>query len=98
MALGLAIGWALVAEIGLRIVLGVAEVAKPERWFLSTYVVAWLNKGLHLQDYTPCRFAEGPCEPVNWSISTGQAAALLGGLAVAGLLASLLEMRRRDVT
>jgi hypothetical protein len=97
-AMGIAIGWILVTEVGLRIVLQIAEVTKPERWVLSTYVTAWLNKGLHLTDYTPCRFAQGSCEPIQWSVSSSQSAMLLGGLALAGLTVAVVEMRRRDVT
>jgi ABC-2 type transport system permease protein len=100
-ALGVAVAWGLVAEAGMRIVLGVAHVTRPERYFASTYVTAWLNKGLHLEDYTRCEFGSfgaQPCKPEIWKITMGQSAAL-AGIALAVLLAGMLiSIRRRDVT
>src|SRR5262249_26482062 len=42
-ALGVAVAWVVIFELGLRIVLGLLEGVRPERWYLSTYVGAWLN-------------------------------------------------------
>ncbi len=99
-ALGVGVGYLIVGQIGLPVVLSLTEVAKPERYFLSSYVVAWLENGVTMQDFTGCSDAPdgGPCEPVTWAIGMGDAA-WLGGVIVAVVLgAAVWQMARRDVT
>jgi ABC-2 type transport system permease protein len=97
-ALGVVVAWALVLEIGLRIVLGIAEVSRVERWFLSSYAAAWLVKKATFADFSGCRFAEGPCEPTVWSLTMNQGALVLGSATLLVLVIAVLAMRRRDVT
>lgn len=99
-ALGLALGWGLLGEAGLRIVLSIAHVQRPERYFLSTYVAAWLNKGLRFEDVTKCEFTfgPGPCKPDVWKITMGQSAILTGVIVVVLLGLAIVSIRRRDVT
>jgi hypothetical protein len=99
-ALGLALGWGLLGEAGLRIVLSIAEVHRPDRYFLSTYVAAWLNKGLRFEDYSKCEHAFGPapCKVEVWKITMGQSAILTGVIVVVLLAAAIWSIRRRDVT
>jgi hypothetical protein len=98
MALGLAVGWGLVLEIGLRIVLAIVEAAKPERYLASSYAAAWLGKGVRFTDFSSCRFVEGDCQPVEWGISMGTGGwAVLAATALAAF-AAFAAMRRRDVT
>jgi ABC-2 type transport system permease protein len=96
-ALGLAIGWVLVMEAGLRVVLFNTQVARPERWFASSYISAWLAKKLTLTDFSACRPGV-ECQGAEWSITMNQAALVLGILVLVGLVAAVLAMQRRDVT
>jgi ABC-2 type transport system permease protein len=97
-ALGLAIGWVLVMEIGLHIVLLTAEVSRPERWFASSYTLAWLTKKVTFEDFIACRYATAECQVPVWSITMNQAALVLGVAVLAVLCAAMFAMRRRDVT
>lgn len=97
-ALGVAVGWVVISEVGSRIIFEVIGATRPERWFLSTYVSAWLSNGVRLWDESPCQDASKACIPIEWSISM-QRAALVGTvllLTVAGT--ALYAFRRRDVT
>lgn len=99
-ALGVGVGYLIVGQIGLPIVLSLTEVAKPERYFLSSYVVAWLENGVTMQDFSGCSNSldGGPCEPVEWQLGMADAA-WLGGVVVAVVLgAAVWQMARRDVT
>jgi hypothetical protein len=98
-ALGVAVGWVVVFEVGARITLGILEIHRPERWLLSTYVTAWLSKTVTLYDYASCRENSSQiCNPVEWTV-TMQQAALVGAalLVIVGGL-SLVAFQRRDVT
>lgn len=98
-ALGAAVGWGLVGELGLRIVLQVVRVARPERFMLSSYFIAWLTKRATFVDYPRCDFASGPCgEPKQWSITMGDAGWVLAAIIVLVVGAAVIMMRRRDVT
>ena len=102
-ALGLAVGYVVVCEVGARIVLQLAAVARPERFFLSNYALAWLAKTQSYFDDSSCRRAaaaglNGNCEPVRWTLHMSQSAvlgAVLVGLAVVWAFTSF---RRRDIT
>jgi ABC-type transport system involved in multi-copper enzyme maturation permease subunit len=97
-ALGVAIGWVLVMEVGLRIVLLTTEVPRPERWFVSSYTLGWLTKKATFEDFSPCRNPAAECRPIVWSITMTQAAIVLGAAVLAGLVAAVVTMSRRDVT
>src|SRR5204862_69523 len=88
----------LLGVAGLRIVLSIAHVQRPERYFLSTYVAAWLNKGLRFEDITKCEFAFGPgqCKPDVWKITMGQSASLTGVIGVVLLGLASVCMRACD--
>jgi ABC-2 type transport system permease protein len=95
-ALGVAVAWVVLFEIGLRIILGLLDVARPEHWFLSTYVAAWLTKTEHFVDHSMCD-GNMTCKPIEWSVSWSQSA-VVGGILVAVVVAtSLYAFRRRDV-
>src|SRR5262249_1398656 len=97
-ALGVAVGWVVISEVGSRIILTVIGAPRPERWFLSTYVSAWLGNGVTLWDDTSCRDGSNVCVPVEWSVSLQRAALVGAVLLVAIGGASLYAFRRRDVT
>ncbi|HZN19966.1 MAG TPA: ABC transporter permease subunit [Micromonosporaceae bacterium] len=98
-ALGVAVGYVVVLEIGTRIVLEIAEVIKPERWFLSSYAVAWLNKKVTFNEWRHCRYdTTGSCESYAWTIDMSQAALVFGAILMVVLGTAFLAFRRRDVT
>jgi ABC-2 type transport system permease protein len=100
-ALGVGVGYLIVGQIGLPIILSLTETARPERYLLSSYVAAWVNDGITMQDYSVCDFAQPtaePCSPVEWSVTTGQSAAVGVTLLVLLVGSALWQMARRDVT
>ncbi|HET8662542.1 MAG TPA: ABC transporter permease subunit [Micromonosporaceae bacterium] len=98
-ALGLAVGYVVVLEIGARIVLEIAEVIKPERWFLSTYAVAWLNKKVTITEWRHCRYeTTSDCQSYDWTVDMNQSALVFGAILVVVLGLAFLAFRQRDVT
>ncbi len=102
-ALGLAVGYVIVLEIGTRIVLHLAAVSRPERFFLSNYMLAWLAKSQEYFDDSACRRAAAAgvavnCEPTRWMLHMNQSAVLGGVLVAVVLVWALVSFRRRDIT
>jgi ABC-2 type transport system permease protein len=98
-ALGVAIGWLVTMEIGLRLVLYAIETPKIERWFASTYIQGWLTKKVEFWDDTHCDYnLDERCQPIAWSVDLNQSALVLGIAVTALLVAAVVAMRRRDVT
>lgn len=98
-ALGLAVAYVVVLEIGTRIVLEIAEVIRPERWFLSTYTLAWLNQKVTINEWRHCRYdTTGSCQSYDWTIDMTQAAWVFGSILVVVLGLAFVAFRRRDVT
>jgi ABC-type transport system involved in multi-copper enzyme maturation permease subunit len=98
MALGAAVGVGVISEIGLRLGMTIAGVRFGERYVLSTYVLAWLQKKRELFDFRSCNFANGECRP-DVFIVTWQDSALVFGIGTAVILgAAMWAMRRRDIT
>jgi hypothetical protein len=98
-AMGLAVGYVIVLEIGTRIVLEIAEVVRPEKWFLSSYAVAWLDQRVTFEEWRHCRYdTTGECQPFQWAIDMKQAAILFGSILVVSLFGAFFAFRRRDVT
>jgi len=97
MALGAAVAYMLVIEVGLNIVLHLTEVTKVERWFLSSYAIAWLEQKSEFTDFTRCRYADGPCEPLRWSIGMADSAVIFGVGTLALVALAVIVIRRRDV-
>ncbi|HZN73333.1 MAG TPA: ABC transporter permease subunit [Micromonosporaceae bacterium] len=98
-AMGLAVGYVIVLEIGTRIVLEVAEVIKPEKWFLSTYAMAWLNQRVIFTEWRHCRYdTTGNCQSYDWAIDMKQASIVFGSILLVSVFAAFLAFRQRDVT
>lgn len=97
MALGVAIGVGVIAEIGLRIAFGTTGVAFGERFIPSTYVLAWFLKKLTLSDWNSCRFAQGTCNPAEMVVTWQQSGLVFGAVTVVVLAAAFWAIRRRDV-
>jgi hypothetical protein len=95
-ALGVAVAWVVVFELGLRIVLGLLDAARPERWYLSTYAGAWLNNGARFYDDSMCHSSS--CAGVWWTVSLQQAALVGTVLVVLIVLPSVYTFRRKDVS
>jgi ABC-type transport system involved in multi-copper enzyme maturation permease subunit len=97
MALGVGIAYLLVYELGATIMFSVMGTDFPERFRLSTYVVAWLSKRYEL---APQSFE---CNTVNcvgvepYVVGWGEGGVALGVVAVALVTAAFAAMRRRDV-
>ncbi|HEX6497723.1 MAG TPA: ABC transporter permease subunit [Micromonosporaceae bacterium] len=96
-ALAIGIGYIVVVELGGRMVFDVTNTPKPERWFLSSYALAWLEKSRQFFDVSACRYASGACSPTRWSITMGPAAAIGAVLLVVTVGGALVAFRRRDV-
>jgi hypothetical protein len=101
-ALGLAVGYVVVLEIGTRIVLQLTGVARPQRFFLSNYALAWLAKSQEYWDDSSCRRAAaaglgGECQPEPWMLHMNQSAVL--GAVLVGLVViwAFVSFRRRDI-
>jgi ABC-2 type transport system permease protein len=96
-ALGFALAYGLIAEIGTFIVFGILQVAFPERLRLSTYVYAWMNKSLTLQDFGVCRFVVQQCDARLYVVDLRQSALVLGAAVALTLGLSMYAFARRDV-
>ncbi|MGW0436782.1 ABC transporter permease subunit [Micromonospora sp. NPDC003197] len=53
-ALGVVAGYAVVWELGARIVMEIVNAFRPDQWMLSTYVGAWMSGKIDLWDSTTC--------------------------------------------
>jgi hypothetical protein len=96
-ALGISIGYALIVEIGTMLVFGVLNGAFPERFRLSTYIVAWLTKRLELYEYHVCLGVGDSCGTQFYVVDLAGSAAVLGALVVVLAGGAMLAFRRRDI-
>jgi hypothetical protein len=85
-AVGLLAGYAVVWEIGARIVMEIVDTDHPGRWVLSSYLAAWMNGRLEQWDGT------GEYTILWWH--AGLLLAVLLGLVVGG---AFTQFRRRDL-
>lgn len=96
-ALGAAAAYAVVWELGGRIVMEIIEAARPEQWMLSSYVAAWMNGGVQFWDRHACSGSgSGVCDgsyTITWQV------ALVVLLAVTAVCvgAAFGNFRRRDL-
>lgn len=86
-ALGLAAGYAVVWEVGGRIVMLIVDADGPDRWMLSSYLAAWMDGRLDLT------FGGSGQHTIHWWHAGLLFAVLLG----AGLTATFAQFRRRDL-
>lgn len=95
-ALGAVTAYAVVWELGLRVVVEVVSLPRGEDWMLSTYLDAWLTGQARLSDATACRGASGYCDgnyQIGWGLGLVVLLTLVGTLTVAAFGA----FRRRDL-
>jgi ABC-2 type transport system permease protein len=98
-ALGGAIGVAIVGQFGVGLVLSMANVAFIERYLLPTYLIAWMNKSITLENWNACNNSfNGNCEPAKFDVTWQHSAVLFGAAVVLSVGFAMWAMRRRDVT
>jgi hypothetical protein len=98
MALGVGLAYALIVELGTRIIFGLNSINFPERYQLATYFIAWLSKRVELYDAGLCRYELDVCEPKLYVIDLSASATVIGILVAVVVGAAALHFRRRDVT
>lgn len=100
MALGLAIGFAVVGYVGVGIALALVQVRFAERYLWPTYLEAWMAKKKVLLDFESCDFevTAGDCQPRTLEITWQDSGLIFAGVTAAVLLLALWSMHRRDVT
>ncbi|WP_422738659.1 ABC transporter permease subunit [Micromonospora sp. WMMD729] len=97
-ALGAVAAYAVVWELGVRLVLAIVDARRPEQLMLSTYLGAWLNGKVPIWDSQLCRdsFNDMSCQgfyTLTWRPSLVVLLAVAGGLTVLAFAA----FRRRDL-
>lgn len=85
-AVGLLAGYAVVWEIGARIVMEIVGTEKPGRWMLSSYLAAWMNG--HIEEWE----GTGPYTTHWW-----HAGLVFGVLLAVVVGGAFVHFRRRDL-
>lgn len=98
-ALGGVLALAVVGQFGLGIVLSLANAKYPEAWLIPTYVLAWMDKQVVLENFDACNFsATSGCQPDTLTLTWEHSSMLLAVGLVLALGAAIWTMRRRDIT
>lgn len=96
-ALGAVAAYAIVWEVGARIVLDIVEASRPEQWMMSTYIGAWMSGAVHLWDRNACAGTGfGSCDG-QYTLTWVHGAAVLGILFVGFVVVAFANFRRRDL-
>ncbi|SIR09045.1 ABC transporter permease subunit [Micromonospora avicenniae] len=95
-ALGTVAAYAVVWELGARLVMEIVDTAHPDRFMLSSHVGAWLSGRLEFWDASACASASGFCERV-YALTWQPALAVLLGLTALLAVAAFSVFRRRDL-
>jgi ABC-2 type transport system permease protein len=96
MALGVGIAYLLVYELGTLLAFSIMGVTYPERFRLSSYVVAWLTKRYEISGDYSCN-ADECFQSGAYSITWGESGVVLALVAAALVGGAFLSMRRRDI-
>jgi hypothetical protein len=92
-ALGVVIGYVVVWEIGARLIMMMLRMV-PDRFMLSSYVVALLDKKYVVNECSVPTSGGGGCgEVIPWSAGLG----VVGGLTLFAIVVAVWSFRRRDV-
>lgn len=98
-ALGGVVGVLVVGQFGVGIVLAMAQVRFLEMWLVPTYVLAWMNKSVTLEDWQSCEYSvAGGCSPRSFEIVWQHSGALMVAVVLLTLGAAIWTIRRRDIT
>ncbi|MEE6259179.1 ABC transporter permease subunit [Plantactinospora sonchi] len=99
LALGGVLGIMVVGQFGLGVVLGLAQVKFVEAWLLPTYLLAWMQKKITLENWRACQATyTGECQPATLDITWQNSSVLLSVALVLVLGSAIWVMRRRDIT
>lgn len=98
LALGGAIAVMVVGQFGLGIVLDMASVKFVGAWLLPTYLLAWMQQKITLENWDSCQYYTGQCQPETLDITWQHSSVLLAVGTALTLGAALWAMRRRDIT
>lgn len=98
LALGVAVAVIVVGQIGLGIVLNLAQVKFPESYLIPVHMYTWLSKEVRLYDYSGSVHCtpEG-CEAPQLLLKYTQTGPVALGVLLVVLAAAFWAMRRRDV-
>jgi ABC-2 type transport system permease protein len=99
LALGVAVGVIIFFQFGLYTVLSLAGVRYAEIWLLPSWIAAWMQKELTLQDYNACDFsATQGCLPSELVITWPMAGGLMAVALVLVVGGAMWTFRNRDIT
>lgn len=99
MALGGAVGVVVVGQFGLGVLLSLTGAKFIQAWLLPTYVLAWMQKEVVLQDFQTCNVNPfGQCEPETLTVTWQQSSGLLAAGLVLILGGACWAIRRRDIS
>ncbi|MGC5021179.1 ABC transporter permease subunit [Micromonospora sp. DT47] len=97
-ALGTVAAYAVVWELGARLVLQILKVARPDQLMLSSYLIAWLRGRVEFWDNSLGCSADSPfCGGGSYAITWGPALLVLLLLTGAVTAAAFAVFRRRDL-
>lgn len=98
MALGGAVAVMIVGQSGIGILLNLAKVKFVGAWLLPTYLLAWMQKQVVLENWQACESSPvGGCEPERLEI-TWQTSGIIFAIGLVLVLgAAIWAMRRRDI-
>lgn len=97
-ALGTAIAAVVVGVVGINIVVRILGVKYPLAWVWTTYIEAWLNKVLVLENWDVCAQSTEPvCTPDTLEITWQTSGLLMAGVVAALVGVAMWQMRRRDI-
>lgn len=92
-AMGAVAAYAIVWEVGARIVMEVVETGHTEAYMLSTYLGAWMDGGV--------TFYAGPCtgsfDDCSYSLTWAHGLIVLGALVAVAAVGAFATFRRRDL-
>lgn len=99
LALGVAIAVIIVGQIGLGIVLGLANIRFAEAYLIPVHMYAWLNKQVTIYDFTaPVTCTATGCDtPPSIILKYTQTGPVALGVVAVVLAVAFWAMRRRDV-
>ncbi|MEU4368748.1 ABC transporter permease subunit [Micromonospora chersina] len=96
-ALGTVAAYLVVWELGARLVFQILEVARPERFMLSSYLAAWLSGEARFWDGSACADNVGGFCDGSYTLGWAPGLVVLLGLTVALVAAAFAVFRRRDL-
>ena len=96
-AMGVLIALIVVTQFGLTLILFAAKVRYPNLYFVGNHMAAWMQGRLTLFDQSSCDYSQGACEPKHIDLTWQMSGAIFGTALALLVLASLWQIRQRDV-